>query len=52
MLKMFTTQLIGRLKMIEEKEVYNLEDAARLLAQALVGEGNFFIYTEPQWRVF
>jgi len=48
LLKMFTTQLIGRLKMIEEKEVYNLEDAARLLAQALVGEGNIFIYTEPQ----
>lgn len=46
MIKIFTTQLIGRLKMMEEKEIYNLEDAARLLAQALVGEGNIYIYAE------
>lgn len=46
MIKIFTTQLIGRLKMMEEKEINNLEDAARLLAQALVGEGDIYIYAE------
>jgi hypothetical protein len=34
MLKMFTTQLTGLFKRIEEKEEYSFEDGARLLAQA------------------
>ena len=33
MLKMFTTQLTGLFKRIEEKEEYSFEDGARLLAQ-------------------
>ncbi|MFL6556676.1 MAG: DUF2529 family protein, partial [Bacillus sp. (in: firmicutes)] len=33
MLKMFTTQLTGMFKRIEEKEEYSFEDGARLLAQ-------------------
>lgn len=48
MLKMFTTQLIGRVKKIEELEQDSIEDGARLLAQALVGDGNIFIYTERE----
>lgn len=39
MLKMFTTQLIGQFKKIQEEEDFALEDGARLLSQALIGEG-------------
>lgn len=48
MLKMFTTQLVGRLKKIESDQEFNIEDAARLLAQALVGEGSIYIYAENE----
>jgi uncharacterized phosphosugar-binding protein len=36
MLKMFTTQVTGLLKRIEEKEEYGFEDGARLLAQGSI----------------
>ncbi|WP_409272522.1 DUF2529 family protein [Neobacillus sp. SCS-31] len=44
MLKMFSTQLAGLLGRIHDKQEDNLEDAARLLAQAAAGEGRIFIY--------
>ncbi|MEW9500859.1 DUF2529 family protein [Jeotgalibacillus marinus] len=43
MLKMFTTQLSGLFLRIHGKEEMEIEDAARLLAQAAVGEGTIFI---------
>ncbi|TBX70839.1 DUF2529 family protein [Bacillus mycoides] len=42
MLKIFSTQLSGYFSRISQKEEMNIEDSARLLAQALVGDG--FIY--------
>ncbi|MBK5348305.1 DUF2529 domain-containing protein [Bacillus sp. TH22] len=42
MLKIFSTQLSGYFSKISQKEEMNIEDSARLLAQALVGNG--FIY--------
>ncbi|MDM5196342.1 DUF2529 domain-containing protein [Bacillus hominis] len=42
MLKIFSTQLSGYFSRISQKEDMNIEDSARLLAQALVGDG--FIY--------
>ncbi|CAH2713959.1 hypothetical protein BACCIP111895_01113 [Neobacillus rhizosphaerae] len=44
MLKMFTTQLTGLFKRIEEKAEFSFEDGARLLAQAPVGDGLIYIY--------
>ncbi len=41
--KMFTTQLIGLLKRISEKEEFPIEDAGRLLAQGLISEGIIYI---------
>lgn len=40
---MFTTQLIGLLKRISEKEEFPIEDAGRLLAQSLISEGTIYI---------
>lgn len=42
--KIFLTQLTGVLKKIQEQEEFQLEDSARLIAQALVGEGTVFIW--------
>jgi uncharacterized phosphosugar-binding protein len=44
MLKMFTTQLTGLFKRIQEKEEFAFEDAARLIAQAAVSEGSIYLY--------
>lgn len=44
MLKIFSTQLNGLYKKIIEKEEFNLEDAARLLTQATVGDGIIYIH--------
>ena len=41
---MFTTQLTGLFKRIEEKEEFPFEDGARLLAQAPVGDGSIYIF--------
>ncbi|MGR3766159.1 DUF2529 domain-containing protein [Rossellomorea sp. NS-SX7] len=43
MIKMFTTQLAGLFKRISEKQEFEIEDAARLLAQAAVGQGSIYI---------
>lgn len=44
MLKMFSTQLTGLFKRIQENEEFAMEDSARLLAQAAVGSGNIYIF--------
>lgn len=44
MLKIFTTQLIGYFNRILEQEEFPIEDGARLLAQAAIGEGSIYIY--------
>ncbi|WP_053361088.1 DUF2529 domain-containing protein [Bacillus sp. FJAT-27251] len=44
MLKMFTTQLSGLFKRLQEQEEFALEDGARLLAQAAAGQGTIYIY--------
>lgn len=43
MLKMFTTQLTGLFKRMDEKEEFSFEDGARLLAQAPVGDGSIYL---------
>ena len=44
MLKIYLTQLTGIYKKIEQDEQENMEDAARLLAQALVSHGNVYLH--------
>ncbi|MCM3668795.1 DUF2529 domain-containing protein [Mesobacillus maritimus] len=44
MLKMFTTQLTGLFNRLQEKEEFSIEDSARLLAQAVAGEGTIYLY--------
>ncbi|MCM3602075.1 DUF2529 domain-containing protein [Robertmurraya korlensis] len=48
MLKMFTTQLTGLFKKIQDKEDLSIEDGARLLSQALIGDGHIFIFAENE----
>ena len=50
MLKMFTTQLIGVFKKIEEKEEFSFEDGARLLAQAPVGDGTIYLFGTKEMK--
>jgi uncharacterized phosphosugar-binding protein len=42
--KIFTTQMIGYLKKIAEEEEMAFEDGARLLAQAIIGEGRILLH--------
>lgn len=51
MLKMFTTQLSGLLKRIQEQNEFAIEDSARLIAQSLVGDGQLYIYGEKEMEV-
>lgn len=44
MLKIFSTQLSGYFTKISQSEEMNIEDSARLLAQALVGDGIIYVY--------
>lgn len=44
MLKIFSTQLNGLFKKIMEKEEFAIEDAARLLTQAAIGDGTIYIH--------
>ena len=44
MLKIFSTQISGIFKNLTEKEEFEMEDAARLLAQAVVGDGSVYIH--------
>jgi uncharacterized phosphosugar-binding protein len=43
LLKMFSTQLTGLFNRIHDKEEFSIEDGARLLAQAAVGDGSIYI---------
>ncbi|SFA42305.1 protein of unknown function [Parageobacillus thermantarcticus] len=43
-MKIFATQMIGYLKKIAEEEEMALEDGARLLAQAIVGDGRILLH--------
>lgn len=42
MLKMLATQLTGKFNQIQETESFTIEDAARALAQAIVGDGTIY----------
>ncbi|HAQ07632.1 MAG TPA: DUF2529 domain-containing protein [Bacillus bacterium] len=44
MLKMFSTQLSGLFKRLQEKEEFSIEDGARLLAQAAAGQGSIYVF--------
>lgn len=48
MLKMFSTQLNGLLKKIQDQNEFAFEDGARLIAQASVGAGNIYVYGENE----
>ncbi|TCN24035.1 DUF2529 domain-containing protein [Mesobacillus foraminis] len=44
MLKMFSTQLSGLFKRLQEHEDFAIEDGARLLAQAAAGHGTIYVF--------
>lgn len=44
MLKMFSTQLAGLFKRLQEKEAFAIEDSARLLAQAAASNGKIYVF--------
>lgn len=48
MLKMFSTQLTGVFNRILEKEELLIEDCARLLAQAVIGSGQIYIFATKE----
>lgn len=48
MIKMFTTQVTGLMNYIKNKQSDPLEDAARLLSQALIGDGFVYIYGKDE----
>lgn len=50
MLNIFTTQLTGLFKKISEEEEYSMEDAARLLAQAPIGDGSIYIFGTKEMK--
>ncbi|HWO94857.1 MAG TPA: DUF2529 domain-containing protein [Bacillus sp. (in: firmicutes)] len=50
MLKIFTTQLTGYFKQIQEKEEFHIEDGARMLAQAIIGDGNIYVYGKDEMQ--
>jgi len=50
MLKMFSTQLSGLFNRIQEHEDFAIEDGARLLAQAAVGDGKIYIYAKEEMK--
>lgn len=43
MLKIFTTQLFGVFRKIQEQEEDRIEDCGRLLAQTIIGDGTIYI---------
>lgn len=49
MLKMFSTQLSGLFKRIQDKEE-EIEDSARLLAQAIVGDGKIYLMATHEMK--
>ncbi len=44
MLKIFATQLNGLFTKIREEQIENIEDGARLLAQAVIADGKIYVY--------
>jgi hypothetical protein len=50
MLKIFSTQLTGVFKKIVEEEEFSLEDGARLLAQAPVGNGHLYLFGTKEMK--
>ncbi|MDP4084230.1 MAG: DUF2529 domain-containing protein [Bacillota bacterium] len=50
MLKIFSTQLTGLFKKILENEEFSLEDGARLLAQAPIGDGIIYIFGTKEMK--
>ncbi|WP_160849374.1 DUF2529 family protein [Pontibacillus yanchengensis] len=50
MIKMLTTQLSGAFERIYEKEELRIEDAARALSQAIVGEGHVYVIGTGEMR--
>lgn len=44
MIQIFTTQLQGKLNAIKKRNEENFEDCARVLSQALIGDGRIFIH--------
>jgi hypothetical protein len=50
MLKMFSTQLSGLFKRIQDKEELAMEDSARLLAQAVIGSGKLYIFAANEMK--
>lgn len=46
----FSQLLIKHLEKITESLTYEIEDTARLLAQALVGEGDIYFFTEGEMK--
>lgn len=45
---MFSTQLTGLMKRIQEQNEFAFEDGARLLAQATIGDGVIYLYGEEE----
>lgn len=41
-LKIFTTQVLGRFQEVLKKEMEHIEDASRILAQTILSEGNIY----------
>ena len=50
MLKMFSTQLSGVFKRLQENEEMAMEDSARLLAQASIGSGKVYIFATKEMK--
>jgi len=50
MLKMFSTQLAGLFKRIQEKQEFSFEDGGRLLAQAPAGDGFIYIFGSKEMQ--
>lgn len=50
MLKMFSTQLMGVFNRLQSQEDMMMEDSARLLAQAVVGDGKIFIFATQEMK--
>lgn len=50
MLKIFSTQISGLFKKIIEQEDIHIEDAARLLSQAAIGEGTIYLYGSQEMQ--
>ncbi|RBW68690.1 DUF2529 family protein [Bacillus taeanensis] len=49
MLKIFTTQLLGAFQNIQ-KEEFEIEDSARLLAQTIVSDGTIYFYGTKEMK--